>query len=173
MTNVLKEEPTAGVTQKAGAGGTDEGSARKSRLGVPREAEKENPYHCAVCYTLFEPGSPGGHPANALGFPSTAAERLAHSVLGGIPVLRVLAQKKLPHHAHGRGSRYSTLPKATLTQAVPRCKPFSAPHQTRRRPVGCRRHPLTRRRLLAAITPQSRRYVSGRPVPVGEPLRPA
>ena len=39
--------------------------------------------------TLFEPGSPGGDPANALGFPSTTAERHAHSVLGGVPVLRV------------------------------------------------------------------------------------
>src|SRR5512137_3037893 len=94
---------------RAGVGTRDVDSACGSSglLCCLREAERKNPCHCAVCWTLFEPGSPGGNPANALGFLSTVAERRAHSILGGAPVLRVLAQKKLPHHGHGRGSRFA------------------------------------------------------------------
>lgn len=141
--------------------------------GFLREAKRENPCHCAVCWTLFEPGSPGGNPANALGFPSASADRPAHRVLGGVPVLRVLAQKKLPHHVHGRGSQLARTSIATLTQAVPRCKPFSAsrhappaPNQRRYR-QSSRRHPLAAAML--------RYYRSGRALPAraGEPPRSA
>jgi hypothetical protein len=152
------------------------GAARSQRAGeasgVSRDATKRNPCHCAVCWTLFEPGSPGGHPANALGFPSTTVDRPAHGVLGGIPVLRVLAQKKLPHHAHGRGSRYATPLISTLTQAVPRCKPFSAAHHAVPSAVGHRSQPSIRRPRAAAM-PQSLRSAPRRPARAGGSLRPA
>ena len=151
------------------------GAARSQRAGeasgITRDATKRNPYHCAVCCTLFEPGSPGGHPANALGFPSTTADRPAHGVLGGIPVLRVLAQKKLPHHAHGRGSRYATPLISTLTQAEPRCKPFSAAHQAMPPAVGHRSQPSIRRPRAAAM-PRSLRSAPRRPARAGGSLRP-
>ena len=82
-------------------------STQTKRMDGQRPEEKVNPCHCAVCRALFEPGIPGGDPANALGFPSTTADGPAHRVLGGTPFLRVEAQKKLPHHAHGRGSQIS------------------------------------------------------------------
>jgi hypothetical protein len=111
--------------------------------------KRENPYHCAVCRPLFEPGNcQVGDPANASGFPSTTAAGHAHRVLGGVPILRVEAQKKLPHHAHGRGSQISIHTQGTLTHAFPRCKPFLRhPGSCRSR---CRTSPI---QLLGDILP--------------------
>jgi hypothetical protein len=137
-----------------------------------RESEKKNPCHCAVCRPLIEPGKPGGVPGNALGFPSAEAGGPAHRVLDGNSFLTVLAQKKSPHHVHGRGSRYSVPLLATLAQAVPRCKPFLTFAAPCGRSPRCRpSDPATRRPSHDAATPQARRSARGPHPQVGEPPR--
>jgi len=99
----------------------------RTRQGWRLGQKRNNPYHCAVCRFSCEPGGPGGDPASALGVPSSGPNGRAHRAVLGLPVLRLLAQQSLPHHAHGRGSGLLWYLSRTLTHAVPRCKFFPIP----------------------------------------------
>jgi hypothetical protein len=147
-------------------------ATRAERIRKSGEPQKANPYHCAVCRSLIEPGKPGGVPGNALGFPSVETGGSAHCVRDGSSVLWVLAQKKLPHHVHGRGSRHSLPLMATLAHAVPRCKPFLTVVAPTGRfppyPCSCL---AMRRHFRGAATPQYRRSARELPVPADEPPR--